>query len=44
MGGLGSTEHERFVQAVRRRDADGAARIMREHLTRTAGRVRHEHR
>ncbi len=44
MGGLGSQEHERFVQAVRRRDADGAARIMREHLARTAGRVRHEHR
>lgn len=43
MGGLGSQEHERFVQAVRRRDADGAARIMREHLSRTAGRVRHEH-
>jgi len=43
MGGLGSKEHERFVQAVRRRDADGAARIMREHLARTAGRVRHEH-
>jgi GntR family transcriptional repressor for pyruvate dehydrogenase complex len=42
MGGLGSKEHERFVQAVRRRDADGAARIMREHLARTAGRVRHE--
>ena len=43
MGGLGSKEHERFVQAVRRRDADGAARIMREHLARTAGRVRQEH-
>ncbi len=43
MGGLGSQEHERFVQAVRRRDADGAARIMREHLARTAGRVRQEH-
>jgi len=42
MGGLGSQEHERFVQAVRRRDADGATSIMREHLARTAGRVRHE--
>ena len=41
MGALGSEEHERFVQAVRRRDADGAASIMREHLARTAGRVRH---
>jgi DNA-binding FadR family transcriptional regulator len=43
MGGLGTKEHERFTEAVRRRDADSAARIMREHLARTAGRVRHEH-
>ena len=43
MGGLGTKEHERFVEAVRRRDADDAARIMREHLARTAGRVRHDH-
>jgi GntR family transcriptional repressor for pyruvate dehydrogenase complex len=43
MGGLGTTEHERFVEAVRQRDADAASRIMREHLTRTAQRVRHDH-
>ena len=43
MGGLGTKEHERFVEAVRRRDADDAARIMRGHLARTAGRVRHDH-
>jgi DNA-binding FadR family transcriptional regulator len=43
MGGLGTKEHERFVEAVRRRDAGDAARIMREHLARTAGRVRHDH-
>jgi DNA-binding FadR family transcriptional regulator len=39
MGGRGTEEHEEFIQAVRRRDADEAARIMREHLTRTAHRV-----
>ncbi len=39
---LGTREHERFTEAVRRRDADGAARIMREHLARTAGRVRND--
>ncbi|HWG01319.1 MAG TPA: FadR/GntR family transcriptional regulator [Trebonia sp.] len=43
MGGLGTEEHEKFIEAVRKRDADDAARIMREHLTRTAGRVRHDH-
>lgn len=43
MGRLGTKEHERFVEAVRRRDADDATRIMREHLARTAGRVRHDH-
>ena len=43
MGGLGTKEHERFIEAVRRRDCDDAARIMREHLARTAGRVRHDH-
>lgn len=43
MGGLGTKEHERFIEAVRRRDSDNAARIMREHLARTAGRVRHDH-
>jgi len=43
MGGLGTKEHERFTEAVRGRDADAAARIMREHLARTAGRVAHDH-
>ena len=41
MGGLGSQEHERFVEAIRRKDADAASRIMREHLTRTAQRLEH---
>jgi GntR family transcriptional repressor for pyruvate dehydrogenase complex len=40
MGGLGTKEHEQFIEAVRRRDCDDAARIMRDHLARTAGRVR----
>jgi GntR family transcriptional regulator, transcriptional repressor for pyruvate dehydrogenase complex len=39
MGGLGTTEHERFIEAVRRRDADTASQIMQEHLTRTAHRL-----
>ena len=39
MGDLGTTEHEQFIEAVRRRDADKASRIMREHLSRTAHRV-----
>jgi DNA-binding FadR family transcriptional regulator len=41
MGSLGTKEHERFTEAIRRRDADAASRIMREHLARTAHRVRH---
>jgi GntR family transcriptional regulator, transcriptional repressor for pyruvate dehydrogenase complex len=40
MGGLGTKEHEQFIEAVRRRDCEDAARIMRDHLARTAGRVR----
>ena len=40
MGGLGTKEHEQFIEAVRRRDAGEASRIMREHLTRTARRVK----
>ena len=43
MGGLGTKEHERFIEAIRRRDCDDATRIMREHLARTAGRVSHDH-
>jgi DNA-binding GntR family transcriptional regulator len=39
MGGLGTKEHERFIEAVRRRDPDAASRIMREHLQRTAHRL-----
>jgi GntR family transcriptional repressor for pyruvate dehydrogenase complex len=41
MGGLGTQEHERFIAAIRRRDADEASHIMREHLGRTAHRVEH---
>ena len=40
MGALGTKEHEQFIEAVRRRDAGEASRIMREHLTRTARRVK----
>lgn len=40
MGHLGTREHERFIEAVRRRDPDAASRIMAEHLTRTAHRLR----
>ena len=39
MGSLGTQEHERFIEAVRRRDAAAASTIMREHLARTAHRL-----
>ncbi len=39
MGGLGTSEHEQFIEAVRRRDPDTASKIMREHLERTAHRL-----
>jgi GntR family transcriptional regulator, transcriptional repressor for pyruvate dehydrogenase complex len=39
MGGLGTREHEQFVEAVRRRDPDTASKIMSEHLERTAHRL-----
>jgi DNA-binding FadR family transcriptional regulator len=39
MGNLGTREHERFIEAVRRRDSDAASRIMGEHLSRTAHRL-----
>jgi DNA-binding GntR family transcriptional regulator len=41
MGDLGTLEHERFIEAVRRRAPDAATKIMREHLERTARRVGH---
>jgi DNA-binding FadR family transcriptional regulator len=44
MGELGTKEHEQFVEAVRRRDATEASRVMRVHLTRTAHRVEQDHR
>jgi len=39
MGHLGTREHERFIEAVRRRDQEAASRLMAEHLTRTAHRL-----
>jgi GntR family transcriptional regulator, transcriptional repressor for pyruvate dehydrogenase complex len=39
MGGLGTREHEQFIEAVRRREVDTASKIMREHLERTAHRL-----
>jgi GntR family transcriptional regulator, transcriptional repressor for pyruvate dehydrogenase complex len=41
MGVLGTDEHEAFTEAVRRRDTEQATHIMREHLERTAHRVKH---
>lgn len=40
MGRLGTEEHKRFVNAVRKQDCDAATDIMREHLQRTARRVK----
>jgi GntR family transcriptional repressor for pyruvate dehydrogenase complex len=40
MGIVGVTEHRQFVEAVRRRDVAAAEAVMREHLARTAERVR----
>jgi GntR family transcriptional regulator, transcriptional repressor for pyruvate dehydrogenase complex len=39
MGSLGTREHERFIEAVRRRDPQAASTIMGEHLSRTAHRL-----
>jgi DNA-binding FadR family transcriptional regulator len=41
MGTLGSQEHERFIEAIRRKDVDAATRIMRVHLRRTPPRLEH---
>lgn len=41
MGRLGTQEHRRFVAAVGSGDCEAAARIMREHLARTARRLEH---
>jgi GntR family transcriptional repressor for pyruvate dehydrogenase complex len=41
MGELGTLEHQQFVDAVRKRDPEAAASIMRGHLERTAHRVGH---
>lgn len=41
IGDLGTREHERFIEAVRRREPEAAMKIMREHLGRTARRVGH---
>ncbi len=39
MGHRGTEEHLALVEAIERRDVDGATEIMREHLARTAARV-----
>jgi len=39
MGRLGTKEHRKFVDAVRKRDCEAAVQIMRPHLERTAHRV-----
>jgi GntR family transcriptional regulator, transcriptional repressor for pyruvate dehydrogenase complex len=39
MGRVGTQEHKRFVEAVRKRDSELATQIMRAHLERTAHRV-----
>jgi GntR family transcriptional regulator, transcriptional repressor for pyruvate dehydrogenase complex len=41
MGELGTQEHLLFIEAVRARDPEAAAAIMRRHLERTAHRVGH---
>lgn len=41
MGDLGTLEHERLIEAIRRREPEAATEIMREHLERTARRVGH---
>jgi GntR family transcriptional repressor for pyruvate dehydrogenase complex len=40
MGHLGAKEHRKLVEAIQRRDVDGATEIMRKHLGRTAKRVK----
>lgn len=41
MGDLGTREHQRLTEAIRRREPEAATEIMREHLERTARRVGH---
>jgi GntR family transcriptional regulator, transcriptional repressor for pyruvate dehydrogenase complex len=40
MGRLGAKEHRKLVHAIQRRDVDQATEIMRQHLARTAERVK----
>lgn len=42
MGHRGTEEHAAFIDAIADRDAEKALSIMREHLQRTADRVRHQ--
>lgn len=39
MGRLGTTEHQKFVDALRKRDSEAAVQVMRPHLERTAHRL-----
>ena len=41
-GIVGTREHREFVEAVARRDCDGARDVMAQHLARTADRLRSE--
>jgi len=42
MGERGNDEHRALAEAIRARDLDGAQRVMREHIERTAQRVSHD--
>lgn len=43
MGRRGNSEHQAFVDAIAKRDADAAMQVMRKHLQRTADLVSHGH-